>query len=437
MNSEQPPAVSPAVTASILEQVAAVRGGAVTAEDLAVRTRRAIHAREDDLRAWVMLSETLEADAALVDARIDAGADLPLAGVSIGVKDLIDVAGLPTRAGSAITPAAPAAADAPVIARLRELGAVVQGKTVTTEFGYFAPGPTRNPHALAHTPGGSSSGSAAAVGAGTVPLALGTQTAGSLTRPASFCGAAGMVVAHGDVDLAGVTGLSHSLDSLGLLTRTVADLRVVFDALLGRTSSGTCARALVWAGSGLDAVAPAMEGLVAHLPGLLAALGVRSAPLDRDDHIRTLTDDQVVVMSYEAARSRATELNEHGDRLSTQLHDLLTSGTAIDDDDYSAALVRRDRSRDFVSDGLGNDSVVVGPAALGPAPSGLSATGSPVLSRPWQLLGLPVVTVPGARTRAGLPLGIQVVGMPGAEGAVFSLAEALEPLLRAVPPIDL
>ena len=206
------------LTRSIEDQAAAVGNGDVTAEELASAVRQEIEAAETRIAAWVHLSTETVDEARERDRDRDRDRDngaLPLRGVSVGVKDLIDVAGIPTRAGSSTTSADPVLADAPCVARLRELGAVVQGKTVTTDCGYFAPGPTRNPFAVDHTPGGSSSGSAAAVGAGTVPLALGTQTAGSLTRPASFCGAAGMVFAHGTTDLAGVCGLSESLDSLG------------------------------------------------------------------------------------------------------------------------------------------------------------------------------------------------------------------------------
>ncbi len=179
---------------------------------------------------------------------------------------------------------------------------------MTTEFGYFRPGPTRNPRAFDHTPGGSSSGSAAAVGAGTVPLALGTQTAGSLTRPASYCGAAGMVLAHGSTDTSGIVGLSESLDSLGFLTRTVADLRYVHDAFVGAQPgrpSGTAARVFVWGGSHLDDLDPAMIALLGRVPALLHDLGLQAEPLDWDDHVKTLADDHLTVMGYEAARARA------------------------------------------------------------------------------------------------------------------------------------
>lgn len=433
MNSEQSTLPCPAREGSARGAAAAVRSGAMPARGVAAAVRAAIEAREPELRAWVALSDAIDADAAAVDRAIaDRPAGLPLAGVCVGVKDLIDVAGLPTRAGSPITAGRVADTDAPCVARLRELGAVIAGKTVTTEFGYFAPGPTRNPHAPEHTPGGSSSGSAAAVGAGTIPLALGTQTAGSLTRPASYCGAAGMVLAHGTTDTRGITGLSPSLDSLGLLTRTVADLRFVFDAFAGPAGDADldAIEVRVWTGSGLHPLAPGMEQLLHSLPALFAGIGIGAASLQRDDHIRTLTDDQMIVMGYEAARTRRRELDRIPEGLSPSLLTLLQGGAQISDDDYRAARTRRDRSQDVLRERLGTRSVIVGPAATGPAPAGLTATGSPVLSRAWQLLGCPVITVPGARDTDGLPLGLQVIGTAGGEAALFAVADALERSLR-------
>jgi Asp-tRNA(Asn)/Glu-tRNA(Gln) amidotransferase A subunit family amidase len=420
---------------SISEQTKAIESGVVPAEVLAEQTRAAIQRREPELKAWVQWSSDLAAQSRRVN---DISAALPLRGISLGVKDLIDVAGLPTRAGSPVTSSAPAVADAACVARLRALGAVVQGKTVTTEFGYFSPGATRNPHAKDHSPGGSSSGSAAAVGAHTIPLALGTQTAGSLTRPASYCGAAGMVLAHDATSMAGIVGLSPSLDSLGLLTRTVEDLRLVYRAFTGHGS--TAARAapvdtvFVWHGSGLDDVSPLMCDVLQQIPVLINNLGIECRPLEFDDQIQTLTSDHLTVMGHEAAHTRAVELHDHGEALSAPLRQLLEDGIRTSADDHYAALVRRDQSREQLAALLGSNSVVVGPAALGPAPMGLAATGSPILSRPWQLLGLPVVVVPGARTAQGLPLGVQIIGLPGQEPQMLDFAAELERLLRGLRP---
>ena len=420
----------------ISEQTTATASANGTAERLARQTRRQIELSESRLNAWVTLSPDLAEQTALLDQD---GAKLPLRGVSLGVKDLIDVAGFPTRAGSPITSSDAVAADADCVARLRALGAVVQGKTVTTEFGYFAPGPTSNPHAADHTPGGSSSGSAAAVGAGVIPLALGTQTAGSLTRPASYCGAAGMVLAHGATSMAGIVGLSESLDSLGLLTRTVDDLRFVYRALYPDASTGhrvgSTNTVFAWHGSELDVIAPSMGRLVQQLPLLINKLGVECQPLEWDDHVRTLAADHLTVMAHEAATTRAAELDAHGAQLSAPLRQLLEQGAGVTVGEHRSALTRRDRSCDLLGTLLGSNALVIGPAAIGPAPAGLTATGSPVLSRPWQLLGLPVVVVPGAMTRAGLPIGLQIIGLPGREHDMLHLGVELEHLLRGLHPL--
>ncbi len=423
-----------------------------TAEPLARRAvqaaRQRIAALEDDIHAWVALSDHALEDADVVDRRaaeLRCGSSvaeprmLPLRGLAVGVKDIIDVAGLPTRCGSeSTTSPAPAATSAACVRRLEELGAVVLGKTVTTEYGYFAPGPTDNPAAPGHTPGGSSSGSAAAVAAGMVPLALGTQTAGSLTRPASFCGVTGMVLAHGSTDMSGITGLSDEFDSLGLLTRTVRDMAVVFEAFTGtrvgnlrQPADDATVPVLVWRPQVPDPLGPAMAQAVDLAAAALGEAGTPVRRLEWDDHVRTLLGDHPVIMAYEAARERSSLLEHPGD-ISVPLRDLLETGVATTDEDYHDARVRRDVSKTDLSTLLGEGGVIVGPAALGPAPAGLAATGSPLLSRPWQALGLPVVTVPGIRTADGRPLGLQVVGLPGREADIFAVAARLERLVAGL-----
>jgi Asp-tRNA(Asn)/Glu-tRNA(Gln) amidotransferase A subunit family amidase len=354
---------------------------------------------------------------------------LPLAGISVGVKDIIDVEGLPTRAGSTLTRSEPAVTDATCVAQLRSLGAVIQGKTVTTEFAYLHPGPTRNPHALEHTPGGSSSGSAAAVGARTIPVALGTQTAGSLTRPAAYCGTAGLVLAPGSVDMSGITGLSHSLDSLGLMTRTVDDLRYVHAAFTTGapppSEAAVVPHVLVWDGTDVADLAPEMSALVASIPELIAEFGFETTVLDWAPHIRRLTDEHLDVMAFEALREREREYTAHAAQLSEPLLELLRAGEKVSPRRHAAVLRYRDEALGLLADLLG-DAVIVGPATPSAAPAGLQSTGLSVFSRAWQLLGLPVVVVPGARTSSGLPLGLQIVGLPGAEARMLDLGVALE-----------
>src|SRR5699024_6437443 len=327
----------------IAEQVEAIQNGGITTTDLAAAVRNDIDRYEPRLQAWVSFVQD--------EVRNDQCADLsslPLAGVSVGVKDNIDVAGLPTRVGSSVTSVEPAEHDAAIVARLKALGAIVQGKTVTTEFSYFSPGPTVNPWAHDHTPGGSSSGSAAAIGANTIPIALGTQTAGSLTRPASFCGAAGMVLAVDADAMEGVAGLSETLDALGIMTRSVADVDWVHAALADR-SSGDDSLAdntslYVWHGSDLLPVAAEMQGLLQEIPRLASEIDAEVTHLDWTDHVITLTDDHHIVMGYEAARNMAPVLAEHEAALSPQLRNLLKNGKEITEQTYREALVRREIS---------------------------------------------------------------------------------------------
>lgn len=423
----------------ISEQVRAVSNGDITANELAAAVRTDITRYEHRLNAWVALADVSEPFPGLTGKAHAPTGHRPLEGVSIGVKDLIDVSGLPTRSGSTVTSDVPASNDAACVSRFRELGAVIQGKTVTTEFGYFSPGPTVNPWDHGCTPGGSSSGSAAAIGANTIAVALGTQTAGSLSRPASFCGAAAMVLAVGSTPMSGVSGLSESLDSLGLITRSVADLAYVYSAFTGQEFGSPEDPAIpgttlhIWHGSGVLPLAPQMQDLLREIPRLASYLGIHYEDLDWNDHVATLTDDHRTVMGYEAARTMVDVMEEYESELSPQLRDFLRGGAGTSEQDYREALIRRDISRRALERLLGADGVIIGPAAQGPALGRAHGTGSPDLSRAWQLLGLPVVVIPGARATTGMPLGLQLIGLPGSEQRLLTLGQHLEKRLRRVP----
>nr|WP_168512157.1 amidase [Streptomyces sp. S1D4-11]QIY98891.1 amidase [Streptomyces sp. S1D4-11] len=414
---------------------AAVAGGELSAAEVIAGALERLDRTESDVRAWVRVDRGGALGAARELDAVPSGG--PLRGVPVGVKDIIDVAGLPTECGSPLRRGRIAEADAPLVARLRRLGAIPLGKTVTTEFAYFAPGPTRNPHNLAHTPGGSSSGSAAAVATGVVPLALGSQTAGSLTRPASYCGVAGFVVpAGGSLDTTGFVGLSHSLDAVGLLTPTVADLRLVYGALTGSDrlthppEAPTRPRLAVWSGGELAEISQDMRAALVRSVEDAVANGAVLVDVDWPALTPRLVEAHVTVMAYEAARMLAEE-STHPDRLSAPLNELLAYGRSIGTGDYEHARSVARRERSTVLALLGDVDAVLGPAAPGAAPKGLTATGSPVLSRPWQLLGLPALTVPGHRDVRGMPLGLQLVGHPDRLEGLFSLGHAVERAARA------
>jgi len=409
---------------SLRQLVADLTEGRTTPESAVERSRTRIAATEEELAAWV----TTEPDGAAPPA---AG---PLAGVPFGVKDIIDVARYPTRCGSALRAhAGPAEADAAIVTAWRGTGVAVVGKTVTTEFAFFSPGPTRNPVAPGHTPGGSSSGSAASVASGQVPLAIGSQTAGSVTRPAAYCGVASLVMTRGRFPVDGVFGLSPSLDAHGVYAAGAADLAVAWHALSRtRTPSdrdpARPPRVLLWSAEPLGVVGTPMKQALDIARTRMTAAGaeVTAFPLER--LIGHLTAAHPVIMAYEAARERAAELAV-ADRLSEPLAHLVRTGAATSADEYQAAQDTVAAARTRVAELFASYDVVVGPAAPGAAPAGLDATGDPVLSRSWQVLGLPVVTVPGLRDTAGLPLGIQVIGAANDEARLLARSTWIEAAL--------
>lgn len=381
-----------------------LRAGRTTSGAVWARFRERVAETDPELRAWVALADP--------DSVLGAG---PLAGVPLGVKDIIDVAGLPTRCGAAVrADAPPAEADAAIVSAWRAAGAIPAGKTVTTEFAFFAPGPTANPAAPGHTPGGSSSGSAAAVASGQVPLALGSQTAGSVTRPASYCGVASLVMSHGRFPVTGVTGLSPSLDSHGVLAGSVSDLALAWSALTGTRDVGAGPlggppRILLWTADPLDVVEAPMSAALAGAAERLRTAGASVDLFPEERLVADVTRAHPVVMAFEAAGERAAEL-ARADEISDQLAHLLRTGEATSLVDYRAASETVDVGEETVARLLSSYDVILGPAAPGPAPRGIGATGDPVLSRGWQAMGLPTVAIPGLADDHGLPLGVQLIG---------------------------
>jgi Asp-tRNA(Asn)/Glu-tRNA(Gln) amidotransferase A subunit family amidase len=238
--------------------------------------------------------------------------------------------------------------------------------------------------------------------------------------------------------MSGIIGLSESLDSLGLLTHTVDDLRYVYAAFTSGGPPPTCAAAapqvLVWTGDDVAAIAPEMSALVASIPGVVAQFGVETGRLQWSEHARKLTDQHLDVMSYEAFHERRREFPTHAAQLSAPLLELLRAGEKVSSQRHASVLEYRDEALGILTGLLRGETVIVGPATPGAAPAGLSSTGVSVLSRAWQLLGLPVVVVPGAQTSAGLPLGLQIVGLPGNEARMLGLGTRLEQALRSRYP---
>lgn len=415
--------------------------GRMCAEDVVRAAIARIEAMEPRVHAWELFDPELAlAQARGVDRRTAAG-EVPglLAGVPLAVKDIFDTAELPTGYGSPIHRGHRAGADAQAVAAARAAGAVVMGKTVTTEFAYFTPGPTANPWDLRRTPGGSSSGSAAAVASGMVPLAFGSQTAGSLIRPASYCGVFALKPTHGLFNLAGVKAFAPSLDTLGWLACSADDLELMRCALAGQPyvvleqrqprtlRVGVCK---THEGPALDA-----GGVEAWDRGLarLEAAGVPLRGLDMPADSAGLLQAQKTVMAWEAARSLATEFDQHRSRLSKPIVELVQLGMDTPETRYREALALAQRGRRQVQQLMQGFDVLLVPAAPGEAPLGLAATGDPVFSRVWTLLGLPCVNVPGLLGPTGMPVGMQLVGLWGQERALLAAASCVHAALALRP----
>ena len=408
--------------------------GRLTSEALVAACLDRIAAEEPRIQAFAYLDPQLAlAQARAADTRGRPGC---LHGLPVGVKDIVDTADMPTARGSALFEGRRPALDAACVAALRRAGAVILGKTVTTELAYYAPGGTRNPRDPSRTPGGSSSGSAAAVAAAMVPAALGSQTAGSLIRPASYCGVVGYKPSHGLVPLNGVAPLAPtSLDTLGILARAATDLSLLAEALgipVGpdvRLDGGLCAglRVGVCRTEAWTAAAPESRAAVLEAADRLSRGGARVG--EEGDRFDGLGDAQREVMAFEAARAYGSLGPEERERLSSQFQDLLAKGEATSPSAYAQALALRDRARARLSRVFGRFDVLLTPSAPGEAPEGLLSTGDPALNRIWTLLGVPCLSLPCAIGPHGLPVGVQLIGAAGADGMLLAAALFVEGVL--------
>ena len=342
----------------------------------------------------------------------------PLFGVPIGVKDIFHVNGFMTRAGSQVPAEAIQGQEAISVTRLRQAGALILGKTVTTEFAYFAPGPTRNPHNLNHTPGGSSSGSAAAVAAGLCPLAFGTQTIGSVNRPAAFCGVVGYKPSYDRIDKAGVIPLAGSVDHVGLFAATIKDVAIGASLLcedwtgeMGRRGAGEMGLGIP-EGAYLERTSE--EGL-AHFRETIARLvtaGFTVKPVAAMADFEEIYDRHQLLVAAEAARVHTQWFAQYGDVYHRKTADLIRRGQGVSDRALMEVRNGRLQLRQqlmALMDEHGLDCWL-SPPAPGSAPAGLDSTGDPVMNLPWTHAGLPTLTIPAGVSGAGLPLGLQITG---------------------------
>ena len=411
---------------SAREAARQIAAGQLTAEALVAACLERIAAREPVVGAW----QYLDPEAALAAARrCDAGAPSgPLHGVPIAVKDLIDTADMPTGYGSGIYHGYRPGADAACVALARAAGAIVLGKTVTTEFACFTPGKTANPHNPAHTPGGSSSGSAAAVAAGMAPLAFGSQTAGSVIRPASYCGIVGYKPSHSVIPRAGVKMLCDSLDTIGTMARTVEDAAFFAGVIAGRPSLQNLPvptspprfglyRTPMWA-EAEPSTAAALDRTRAALERAGASVVEIAVPPEHEP----LTAAQESIMGFELVRSLAYERTQHSAELSPRLAQLFDQGMTVGADEYDVAIARTAAAWAKLGEFFGQCNAMLVPAAPGEAPPGLGYTGNPVFNRMWTLLGMPCVTLPVVWGENGLPTGVQLVGPIGRDPELLACA---------------
>jgi Asp-tRNA(Asn)/Glu-tRNA(Gln) amidotransferase A subunit family amidase len=415
-----------------------VRERLVTAATIAAATLERISSRAA-IHAWAHVDpERVLSIARAIDARDTT--NLPLAGVPIGIKDLMDTCDQPTTYGSRIYAGHRPTSEASIVTRLREAGAIVIGKTVTTEFAFRYPGPTTHPHEPGHTPGGSSSGSAAAVADFHVPLATATQTAGSVIRPATFCGVVGFKPTYGEFPYAGIKAGAESLDTVGLIARSVEDIICTRSAIVSarleaspaasspRPKIGLC-RTPSWSRADQEA-----RGCLEASALRLRHAGATVVDLELPASCDGLLDSHRTIMLFEMARSFADEAARQHELLSPTFREAIASGRSIALDAYRAAQTHAERSRPALDALLVDCDFLLTLATPGEAPAGLEFTGDPLFNSIWTVLHAPCIGLPAGKGAKGLPLGVQLVGTRRQDERLLRWAAWAEPLLGELIP---
>lgn len=437
-------APSPLLSLSAVDLRDRLASGAVRAVDYVEACLAQIALREPDVQAWEWLDgDFARAQARALDARRQSGAVLgPLHGLPVGLKDIIDTKGIPTQNGTVIDEGRVPTADAFVVARLRAAGAIIMGKTVCTEVAYLHPSKTRNPHHPGHTPGGSSSGSAAAVAAGMVPLAVGTQTGGSVIRPAAYCGVVGFKPSFGLISRGGVLMQSPTLDTMGVFGRSVEDVALLAEVLAGHDVADPATQAMpvprLLATAMARAPVPPMFALVRLPDQALADDQVQGAM----DELADLLGDQcfgtILPNAFDEAAGIRQRINyaemakcyyglERRGRaqMSPILAQAMDQGKATLARDYIAALDWRDLLNAGLDQIFDRCDVILTPSTPTPAPEGLQSTGSAIFNGLWTLCGTPAVTLPLFWAENGLPMGVQLIGRRGDDARLLRTARWL------------
>jgi Asp-tRNA(Asn)/Glu-tRNA(Gln) amidotransferase A subunit family amidase len=440
------------------EIAVAVTSGALSPVDAVRAAQARIEAVEAAIHAWVEIDgEGALRQANDLKARLSRGEAVgPLAGVAVGIKDIVDVAGLPTRLGAKPFAHSTPERDATVVARLRAAGAVILGKTHTTEFAYLDPAPTRNPWRRNHTPGGSSSGSAAAVGAGTIPLAIGSQTVGSVLRPAAYCGSVGLKPTYGLISYAGTAALAVSFDHIGVLAHCVADAALALGCLVGRdrldANSIEAPGHDYVAAASMRAAAPrlglirsyyqalAMDVVNRHLDLVAERLedaGAEVLEAEMPGDAAAIREAGDAILKYEAAQTHARRFEAHADEYRPGIRVLVEAGRAISDADYTAARTGMARLRDGMLQTLSGFDALLLPTAPATAPASIETTGPGVFCAPASFAGLPAISLPTGLAEDGLPLAVQLVAAPLAEPTLLRTAAWVERIVCFVETPDI
>ncbi len=415
-------------TLSACEAARNIAAGKLTAEALVRDCLERIDAREAQVQAWSHLDrEAALQQARAADARPAQGL---LHGLPVGIKDLMDTVDMPSTYGSPIYSGHRPAWDAPCVALTRAAGGIVLGKTVTTEFAVTYPGKTRNPRNSGHTPGGSSSGSAAAVADCMVPLAFGTQTAGSIIRPSAYCGVIGYKPTFGMISRVGVKALSDVLDTVGTIARTVPDAALFAAALTGRTDllvqeggvTGAQWRIGICRTHEWQHAQPEMMEALETTARRLAAAGAHVRDIDLPPDFSGLVAAQTDIMFAQQAESLAYERLAHWEKISERLQGILQAGLDVPVARFDAALALVRHCRRALGAVYADCDVLLAPSAPGAAPEGIGMTGDAVFNRMWTVLHVPCVNIPVAVTSAGLPIGLQVVGPLGSDARTLAAA---------------
>ena len=427
--TEQPPACPTARA-----MIAAMKAGTMTAQATVESCLAVIVAREPVVGAWMVVdAEAARAQARTVDEARRLGDKVPaLAGVPLAVKDNIDTVDFPTSYGSPIYDGHRPRADAACVAQAKAAGLVVLGKTVTTEFAYYSPGKTTNPHAPEHTPGGSSQGSAAAVAAGMVPLAFGTQTAGSVIRPAAYCGIVGYKPSWGTIPRQGVKVLSDWLDTVGVFARDVADAAFFVANLTGRPAwaatpeKGRRFTVAVLREPYPGAAEPEAVRALDRAAEALEAAGHTVIDLPTPPVWQQIPRLQRLVMAYDMDKALGHERRAHEASLSSIMKSYLDEGRGTSARAYDAAMATTRETVREVDAVFGKADVILSPPAAGEAPKGLHATGDPAFNRLWTHLQLPCLTLPAGAGPNGLPVGVQLAARIGQDALLLEASLALE-----------